>query len=124
HMDGLRLDATQSIFDAGPAPILREIGRTARAAAGGRRVFVTGENEPQDPALLRPVRDNGCALDALWNDDFHHSARVALTGRDEAYYTDYTGSPQELVSAVTRGWLYQGQHYSWQDQRRGSPAPD
>ena len=35
-------------------------------------------------------------LDALWNDDFHHTARVALTGRTEAYYTDYRGTPQEF----------------------------
>ena len=33
----------------------------------------------------------GYGLDALWNDDFHHSAMVALTGRNEAYYTDYRG---------------------------------
>ena len=32
--------------------------------------------------------DPGYGLDALWNDDFHHSARVALTGRAEAYYSD------------------------------------
>ena len=59
---------------------------------------------------------------ALWNDDFHHSALVALTGRNEAYYTDYHGTPQELVSALKWGYLYQGQRYSWQKQRRGTPA--
>jgi maltooligosyltrehalose trehalohydrolase len=63
-------------------------------------------------------------MDALWNDDFHHSAMVALTGRREAYYTDYLGSPQELISAVKHGFLYQGQWYSWQKQRRGTPALD
>ena len=49
---------------------------------------------------------------------------VALTGRNEAYYTDYHGTPQELISAVKYGYLYQGQHYSWQKQRRGTPAFD
>jgi maltooligosyltrehalose trehalohydrolase len=29
-------------------------------------------------------------LDGVWNDDWHHAAIVALTGRNEAYYTDYT----------------------------------
>jgi maltooligosyltrehalose trehalohydrolase len=47
---------------------------------------------------------------------------VALTGRDEAYYTDYRGSPQELLSAVKYGFLYQGQRYKWQRQRRGTPT--
>jgi maltooligosyltrehalose trehalohydrolase len=64
----------------------------------------------------------------MWNDDFHHSARVALTGRREAYYTDYLGGPQEFVSLVKRGFLYQGQRYLWQQKPRGSqvtsePAP-
>jgi maltooligosyltrehalose trehalohydrolase len=58
------------------------------------------------------------------NDDFHHCALVALTGRREAYYSDYTGAPQELVSAVKYGYLYQGQWYSWQNQARGGSALD
>ncbi|MEN3334160.1 MAG: maltooligosyltrehalose trehalohydrolase, partial [Blastocatellia bacterium] len=60
----------------------------------------------------------------LWNDDFHHSAMVALTGRNEAYYTDYLGKPQEFISAVKYGYLYQGQRYKWQKQRRGTPGLD
>jgi maltooligosyltrehalose trehalohydrolase len=60
----------------------------------------------------------------LWNDDFHHSARVALTGRAEAYYSDYRGSPQELISTVKYGYLFQGQYYRWQEQGRGTPAFD
>jgi maltooligosyltrehalose trehalohydrolase len=61
-------------------------------------------------------------MDALWNDDFHHSAMVALTGRSEAYYGNHQGTPQELVSAVMWGYLYQGQHYPWQKKRRGTPT--
>jgi maltooligosyltrehalose trehalohydrolase len=63
-------------------------------------------------------------MDALWNDDFHHAAMVALIGRNEAYYTDYLGTPQEFVSAAKWGFLYQGQQYLWQQKRRGSPALD
>jgi maltooligosyltrehalose trehalohydrolase len=83
---------------------------------------VIAENEPQDVKLVRPLEHGGYGMDALWNDDFHHTATVALTGRREAYYTDYLGSPQELVSAVKWGYLYQGQRYSWQKQRRGTPG--
>ena len=43
-----------------------------------------------------------------------------MTGRREAYYTDYRGAPQELLSAVKRGFLYQGQRYRWQGKPRGS----
>ena len=63
-------------------------------------------------------------MDALWNDDFHHSAMVAVTGRNEAYYTDHLGTPQEFISAAKWGYLFQGQRYKWQKKRRGTPALD
>jgi maltooligosyltrehalose trehalohydrolase len=122
HLDGLRLDATQSIFDTSSDHIVAELTRRARAAAGGRSIIVVAENEPQESHLARPAAQGGLGLDALWNDDFHHSARVALTGETEAYYTDYLGRPQELISAVKYGFLYQGQRYRWQKRRRGHPT--
>ena len=122
HIDGLRLDATQQIFDATSPHVLAEITCRAREAARERSIIVVAENEPQHVKLIRPVEQGGYGMDALWNDDFHHTAVVAMTGRNEAYYTDYRGTPQEFVSAVKWGYLYQGQHYSWQKQRRGTPA--
>jgi maltooligosyltrehalose trehalohydrolase len=71
---------------------------------------------------MRGIAAGGYGIDALWNDDFHHTATVALTGHNEAYYTDYLGTPQELISAVKRGFLYQGQRYRWQMGRRGTPG--
>ncbi|MCA1614195.1 MAG: malto-oligosyltrehalose trehalohydrolase [Acidobacteria bacterium] len=124
HMDGLRLDATQQIFDSSPTHILMEVGRRVREAAAGRETIIVAENETQETRLVRPAARGGYGLDALWNDDFHHSALVALTGRNEAYYTDHPGRPQELISAVKYGYLYQGQRYKWQRGRRGTPAFD
>jgi len=49
---------------------------------------------------------------------------VALTGRNEAYYRDYLGRPQELISALRWGYLYQGQWYRWQRKPRGTPCLD
>ena len=122
HFDGLRLDATQQIYDASTPHIIAEIGAAVRDAANGRGTLVVAENEPQDATLVRPRTSGGFALDAMWNDDFHHAATVALTGRDEAYYSGYRGSPQEFVSAAKYGFLYQGQWYEWQRGRRGRPA--
>jgi maltooligosyltrehalose trehalohydrolase len=124
HLDGLRLDATQQMFDRSPVHILTEIGQRVHEMARGRATIISSENEPQETKIVRPVEQGGYGLDALWNDDFHHSAMVAMTGRNEAYYTDYHGTPQELISAVKYGYLYQGQHYSWQKQRRGTSALD
>jgi maltooligosyltrehalose trehalohydrolase len=124
HMDGLRLDATQQIFDASSENVMALVGKRVRAAASPRSAYIVAENEPQDTRLVRPVEQNGYALDALWNDDFHHSAMVALTGRAEAYYSDTRGTAQEFVSAAKYGYLYQGQYYDWQLQSRGTPALD
>jgi len=124
HLDGLRLDATQNIYDSSPRHILADISKAVRAAAPERSTYLVGENEPQETRLVRPVSQGGYGLDALWNDDFHHSARVAMTGRAEAYFTDYRGTPQELLSATRWGYLYQGQYYLWQKKRRGTNAFD
>lgn len=119
RVDGLRLDATQQIFDDSRPHVVREVADAARAAAGGRSVLIVAENEPADSAF---IKQHGC--DAVWNDDFHHSALVALHGRREAYYQDFGGAPQELLSAAKWGPLYQGQYFGWQKKRRGAFALD
>jgi maltooligosyltrehalose trehalohydrolase len=122
HFDGLRLDATQEIYDQSPVHILAAIAQQVRHSARGRSTILVAENEPQHAKLVRSPAQGGYGLDALWNDDFHHSAMVALTGHNQAYYTDYCGTPQELISALKWGYLYQGQWYRWQKQRRGTPT--
>jgi len=122
HLDGLRLDATQQIFDSGTPHILAELSQAVRAAAMGRATLLVSENEPQHVRMIEPVEHGGHGLDALWNDDLHHAAMVAMTGRSEAYYSDYRGTPQELISATRHGFLYQGQRSGWQKQPRGTPT--
>jgi maltooligosyltrehalose trehalohydrolase len=124
HFDGLRLDATQQIFDTSARNIILDIADAARQACTKRHILVIAENEPQDPRLIRPKEEGGYGLDAAYNDDFHHTAIVSASGRHEAYYSDYRGSPQEFISLAKRGYLYQGQFYEWQHQRRGGPALD
>lgn len=120
HLDGLRVDATPWLFSSTPTHILADITQTAKKAATKKKIIVIGENEPQDTKLLMSYKDNGYGFDTLWNDDFHHSAHVKLTGKREAYYTDYIGTAQEFISAVKYGFLYQGQYYAWQKKPRGT----
>lgn len=122
HLDGLRFDATHAINDDSPIHVLGEITEMARAASGKRSILLVAENENQDARCLRPKEDGGFGMDAVWNDDFHHSAYVALTGYHDAYYSEYFGTPQELISTAKWGYLYQGQFYFWQGKRRGSPT--
>jgi maltooligosyltrehalose trehalohydrolase len=124
HLDGLRLDATQDIHDSSQDHILRAMAREARKRAAPRELIFVAENEPQQVRLVKTPEQGGYGLDGLWNDDFHHSAMVALTGRNEAYYNDYLGTPQEFISSMKYGYLYQGQRYKWQKKRRGTPGLD
>ncbi|HTA17651.1 MAG TPA: DUF3459 domain-containing protein, partial [Polyangia bacterium] len=119
HLDGYRFDATQSIVDHSTPHILAEAVTTARAAAGTKSIYLIAENEPQDSRLARAQAAGGTGLDALWNDDFHHAAFVALTGHREAYFVDYTGRARELAACVRHGFLFQGQRYRWQKKARG-----
>jgi maltooligosyltrehalose trehalohydrolase len=122
HFDGFRFDATQGIYDDSADYIIGAVGRAAREAARHRGIVLIAENERQEAKMVRPRHEGGDELDGLWNDDWHHSAIVALTGRNEAYYTDYKGTPQEFISQAKYGYLYQGQPYSWQEAPRGWPA--
>jgi maltooligosyltrehalose trehalohydrolase len=116
HFDGLRLDATQSIFDDSEEHVIAAMARAARAAAGRRSIILVGENEPQHTALVRSPEEGGYGLDALWNDDFHHSAMVVLAGRNEAYYEDHEGEPSRHARA---------RPYAGRDgQLRPEPRPD
>ncbi|MBZ5729340.1 MAG: malto-oligosyltrehalose trehalohydrolase [Acidobacteriia bacterium] len=115
HLDGLRLDATHAIHDGSEEHILAAIARRARAAAPERRVWLVAENESQDTELLRRF-----GLDAMWNDDFHHAARVTATGVIDGYLHGYRGTAHELVAAIRHGFLYQGQIYAWQRNPRGT----
>ena len=124
RFDGLRFDATQSIHDDSATHVLALMTQRARSVAGSRPLFLVAENESQEARLARPTTEGGYGMDALWNDDFHHSAVVALTGRNEAYYGDTLGAPQEFISALRWGYLFQGQRYDWQKARRGYPALD
>jgi maltooligosyltrehalose trehalohydrolase len=119
HLDGLRLDATSDIPDSSDRHILAELIARARELSGGRPVIIVAEDERQQATRLLPEERGGFGIDAMWNDDFHHTAQVALRGKRHAYLNDYKGSSQEFISCAKRGFLYQGQYYFWQKQPRG-----
>jgi maltooligosyltrehalose trehalohydrolase len=62
HLDGLRLDATHSIYDSSPTHIIAEIARGARRAAETRSIVIVSENESQDAALVKPEERGGFGL--------------------------------------------------------------
>lgn len=121
HFDGFRIDAIQGLMSN---TLFEGLRKKLKSSAGKRSFILVGEDEPQDSDYLRPPSNKGFGLDALWNDDFHHTSKVRLTGSREGYYKDYTGTAQEFISCLKFGFLYQGQYYSWQKQNRGKPCLD
>lgn len=110
HMDGLRLDAVQAIFDDGEPHILDEIADRARRAIPGRHVHLTLENDDNRARFLeRTMSMEAAHYEAQWNDDFHHVLRVLLTGRTDGYYSDYARSPLDALGrTLAEGFSYQG----------------
>ena len=111
HLDGLRLDAVQAMFDDGERHILDEIAERVRA---GRHVHLMLENDNNEARWLKRDEDGGTGrYDAQWNDDFHHVMRVLIAGRVDGYYRDYAKEPlARLGKALAEGFSYQGDEES------------
>ena len=107
HLDGLRLDATQQIFDdVAASTSWPTIGRAACAQRRGGRAHRSSsrENEPQHSRAVPAARARAATASTRCGTTTSTTrAMVALTGRNEAYYTDYHGTPQEFISAAKYG---------------------
>ena len=121
HFDGLRLDATQAIYDESSDHILAAIARRVREAGGGRLTYMMGENEPQDANLVRPTERGGYARRGLER-RLHHTARVALTGKNEGYFAT-TWATRGSGSARRSGVCTRASR-QLPPQRRGKPTFD
>jgi maltooligosyltrehalose trehalohydrolase len=120
HLDGLRVDAVQAMFDGSDRHILAELTEAVREAARPRSAYIVVENQPQERRMIETPGIGGFGVDAMYSDDFQHTVRVATTGHDDFYYRDYRGTPQELVSALKYGFLYQGQRSDARDKAYGT----
>ena len=121
HIDGLRLDAVQTIKDDSQTHILAEIQDEVQSLAGqlGRTVCVIAESDENDARLVRPRSAGGYGLDAQWSDDFHHSVHAALTGERQRYYQDF-GDLSQLVRALNEGFVFQGEFFKHWNAPRGT----
>jgi maltooligosyltrehalose trehalohydrolase len=124
HLDGLRLDAVQTIKDDSPLHILAEIKeRVAEWAADARReIIVIAETDENDEAIVRPLERGGYGLDAVWSDDFHHAIHALFTEERNGYYQDF-GQPEQVVRALSDGFVFQGEPFQfWQGRHRGTTS--
>ena len=108
HIDGLRLDATQEIYDSSRIHILRELGeKTEKRWSSEHSPILIAEHERNQIRIVTPSESDGYGLDGLWLDDFHHSAHVLLTGEHTGYLGRFQGTAGELASILSAGALYE-----------------
>lgn len=124
HIDGLRLDAADQIYDLSPRHILAEVAEVVHEEARrlGRRAQVFAETDMNDARrFLRDPEHGGLGLDGQWNDDFHHAAHATLTGERDGYYRDF-GGPPALAKVIRRGFVNDGRYSPFRGRRHGAPA--
>jgi maltooligosyltrehalose trehalohydrolase len=125
RLDGLRLDAVQTIKDDSSQHIVAEIQQRVQELAGrlNRRVCVIAETDENDSRYVKPVSQGGYGLDAVWSDDFHHTVHAFFTGERQGYYQDF-GDPQQIARALREGYVFQGEYFPFWNAPRGTSAKD
>jgi maltooligosyltrehalose trehalohydrolase len=123
HIDALRLDAIHAIVDPSARTFLEELGAAAHARAKElhRNVYLIPESNRNDARVVSVPEVGGWGFDAVWNDDFHHSLHVLLTGEQDGYYEDFRGT-EDLSVSYREGFLYSGQYSRFRQKRHGNSS--
>ncbi|HEY9611631.1 malto-oligosyltrehalose trehalohydrolase, partial [Allocoleopsis sp.] len=121
HIDALRLDASDHLYDIGVKHFLQELAENVNALSQkqGRKLYLTAENDLSDTKIIRPIESGGYGIDAQWNDAFHHCLHTLLTGEQAGYYVDY-GTCQQMAKAFKETFVYSGQYSPFRKKFHGS----
>ncbi len=121
HLDGLRLDAVQTIYDLSPRHILADVQAAVQqeSASWNRCVHVIAETNQNDVRLVTPPQQGGYGLDGVWSDDFHHGVHALLTGERDGYYLDF-GLPEQVAKSLNDVFIYDGGYSPFYRRRQGS----
>ncbi len=125
HLDGLRLDAVQTIRDNSPRHIVAEIAERAHALGTRlqRAICIMTETDENDARYVLPPSRGGYGLEAMWSDDFHHALHAMFTGERAGYYQDF-GAPRQLAKVLNEGYVFQGEFFHFWNDIRGTSARD
>ena len=125
HIDGLRLDAIHSIFDASARPFLFDLAQSVNAFGeeDKRKRWLIAESDLNDPRVVRPAERFGLGIDAQWVDDFHHALHALLTNESTGYYADF-GSISDMAQAFSNGYVYTGKYSSFRKRDHGNSPAD
>ena len=120
HIDGLRLDAIHTIFDANAVSfwdLLYERRRLLEQKLG-RHLYLTAESDLNSPKVVKAPEVGGYGFDAQWLDDFHHSLYVILHRKGRERYEDF-GAMEQLAKAYTDGFVHSGEYVKFRKRRHG-----
>jgi maltooligosyltrehalose trehalohydrolase len=125
HVDALRIDAVQGIFDFSAHHFLKELADAVHSLRGvlGRHIYLIAESDLNDARVIDPTEINGFGFDAQWNDDFHHALHAMITGETGAYYQDF-GTLDHMAKALSEGFVYSGQYSSHRKRRHGNSSKE
>lgn len=123
HIDALRLDALHAILDISSFTFVEELVASVQKQAKTmkRNIYLIGESTANSTRLIIPQESGGYGLDAQWNDDFHHSLHVLLTGENTGYYQDF-GTIRQLAKALQEGFVYTGEYSRYRKHRHGTSS--
>jgi maltooligosyltrehalose trehalohydrolase len=123
HIDALRLDAIQGIYDLGARHFLEELVDRVEMLSQrlGRKLYVTAESDLNDVRIIRPKAVGGFGIDAQWCDDFHHALHTLLTGESQDYYQDF-GRCKDLEKSYREGFVYSGQYAPARKRSHGNSS--
>ncbi len=125
HIDALRLDAADNIFDLGAKHILQELAEQVNQLSEqqGRKFYLMAETDLNDAKLIRSKAVGGYGLDVQWCDDFHHAIHTLLTGENIGYYQDY-GRCEQLAKSYREGFIYTWDYSPNRKRLHGQSAVD
>lgn len=123
HADGLRLDAVHAIYDQSAINILEQIACEVVKLEKqlGRHLYLTAENDLNDPRVVQDSEIGGYGFAAQWNDNFHHALHAILTNERSGYYEDF-GKISDLAKCLKSVFVYDGVYSNFRQAIHGKPA--
>lgn len=106
HFDGLRLDAVHYMFDDHEKHILTEIQEHFRKHEStlDRKIYLIGESNIYDPALVGDVADGNPHYDAIWSDCLMHS--IYAFGNPDVRLSDRHYKATDIADALEHAYVF------------------
>jgi maltooligosyltrehalose trehalohydrolase len=123
HVDGLRLDAVDTLQDESAGHFLEELAAEVEQLGAhlGRSLSLVAESANNSPRLVLPREAGGYGLAAQWADELHHALHHVLTGESQGYYVDFSGTA-DVARALRDVFVLAGDWSAHRQRRHGRPA--